>query len=129
MKVKYIGCDDAQANFGSGYDPRNLLVQGQVYELATQEVHSWHTLFYLKGIDGAFNSVCFEEIPITDNLNVSGVLTAEIIEEAALRSAANMCPAQDIWMPGYGWIMRHGELTQVGADWFEEVYKPSLEKK
>jgi hypothetical protein len=56
------------------------------------------------------------------HLDVTGHLNQEIIEEAALRSAQNMGPAQDIWVPGYGWIMRHGEITQVGADWLEEVY-------
>jgi len=52
MKVKYIGCSDAQANWGSG----------QIYELTFADEHSWHTLYYLEGIDGGFNSVCFEKV-------------------------------------------------------------------
>jgi hypothetical protein len=55
-------------------------------------------------------------------LDVTGNLTQEIIEEAALRSAQNMGPAQDMWIPGVGWIMRHGEITQAGYDWLEQEY-------
>lgn len=62
MKVKYLGCTDDQAKWGSGQDPRKSLVEGQVYELEFEDEHSWHTLYYLEGIDGGFNSVCFEEV-------------------------------------------------------------------
>lgn len=63
MKVKFYGCSDAQANWGSGSDPRKYLTQGQEYEVEKEEVHSWHTLLFLKGIEGSkgFNSACFQE--------------------------------------------------------------------
>lgn len=63
VKVRYNGCTEAQANWGHGVDPRPLLTEGLVYTLIREpEVHSWHTLYWLKGYVGPFNSVCFEEV-------------------------------------------------------------------
>ena len=62
MKVKYLGCTDAQANWGHGDDPRRFLDAGGSYDVDRKEVHSWHTLYYLKGFHLPFNSVCFEEV-------------------------------------------------------------------
>ena len=40
-----------------------LLEVGKVYYLEYVEVHSWHTLVYLKGFGlTSFNSVLFEEV-------------------------------------------------------------------
>lgn len=62
MKVKFIGCSEDQIRWGSNDDPNNILKIGEIYELDKKEVHSWHTKYYLKGVKGKFNSVCFEEI-------------------------------------------------------------------
>ncbi len=61
-KVKFNGCSDTQANWGRGADPRLHLKKEQEYELDRTEVHSWHTLYYLKGITEGFNSVCFSDV-------------------------------------------------------------------
>jgi len=64
MKVKFIKCSDEQAQFGGGVDPRKYLVLNKVYEVVNKEVHSWYTMYYLKGFPSFyfFNSVCFEEV-------------------------------------------------------------------
>jgi len=64
MKVKFTECSDAQVRFGSGSDPREHLVVGEIYEVTKKEVHSWHTLYYImvEGVDLPFNSVCFCEV-------------------------------------------------------------------
>jgi hypothetical protein len=64
MKVKFngcSGCSDAQVKWGVGQDPRPLLTIGKEYEVEKEEVHSWHTLYYLVGIDAprGFNSAYF----------------------------------------------------------------------
>ena len=59
-KVKYIGCSKEQINWGGNDDPRTMLKVGEIYEVAKEEVHSWHTKIFLVGIEGKFNSVCFE---------------------------------------------------------------------
>lgn len=61
-KVKYIGADDDQIKWGNNDDPRKILIVGEIYIVSHTEIHSWHTKLYLKGIQGKFNSVCFEEI-------------------------------------------------------------------
>lgn len=60
MIAKYIGCDDSQVAWGNNNDPRGLLEVGVEYEVEKKEIHSWHTKIKLAGIDGMFNSVCFE---------------------------------------------------------------------
>ena len=59
-KVKFIGCSDEQVRWGGNDDPREVLAVGDVYEVERTDVHSWHTKVKLKGIDGNFNSVCFD---------------------------------------------------------------------
>jgi hypothetical protein len=46
--------------------------------------------------------------------------TEEELEEAALRSAMNMGPAQDVWHPDYGWILRDSKITEAGKKFLEE---------
>jgi len=42
----------------------SILIVGNIYHLLKEEVHSWHTKFYLLEFpDSAFNSVCFEVLP------------------------------------------------------------------
>ena len=65
--VEFNGCSDAQANWGQGQDPRKHLLEGAKYEVVNEvvntEVHSWHTLYWLKGFEMPFNSGCFEDSP------------------------------------------------------------------
>ena len=61
MRLKYIGCTDEQVKFGNHDDPRGILIEGAVYGVEYTEVHTWHTRIKLRGIEGEFNSVCFEE--------------------------------------------------------------------
>lgn len=61
-KVKFVECDDDQARFGRGSDPRDFLEIGKEYTLVDKEIHSWHTLYYLQGFNEGFNSVCFEDV-------------------------------------------------------------------
>lgn len=72
-KVRYTGCSAAQATYGHGDDPREYLVEGEVYTLKRTKVSGWHTLYTLEGYgvgntklgNRRFNSVCFEDIPTT----------------------------------------------------------------
>lgn len=63
MKVKYIGADDHQVQWGNNDDPRLYLKIGEEYEVWNKEVHSWHTKLILSKFRKLkFNSVCFEEV-------------------------------------------------------------------
>ena len=66
-KAKYIGADDYQVRWGNHDDPRGVLVEGQEYEIEYIDVHDWHTKVKLVGINGNFNSVCFEMIDDDDD--------------------------------------------------------------
>lgn len=68
MKMcRYIGCCDAQVNYGSNDDPRGILVEGELYEVWDEDVRSSHTKIELKDFRGLkFNSVCFEEVTFLD---------------------------------------------------------------
>lgn len=62
-KVKYVGADDLQVNWGNNDDPRKYLTEGSIYEVLKEEVHSWHTKIVLRGFDEfKFNSSSFENI-------------------------------------------------------------------
>lgn len=63
-KVRYIGnCDDYQVRWGSNDDPRGLLIEGKLYDLACVEVHTWHTKLLLQDFPGKmFNSANFEDV-------------------------------------------------------------------
>jgi len=41
------------------------------------------------------------------------------LETAAIKSAANMGPAEHLWHPDYGWILRDGEFTEAGREFIE----------
>lgn len=60
-KVIYEGATDAQVSWGNNDDPRGVLIEGQEYEVAERDVHSYHTKIRLVGIEGRFNSVCFRD--------------------------------------------------------------------
>jgi len=61
-RLRYIGADDAQVAWGGNDDPRGVLTEGEIYEVQSMDVHSWHTKVRLVGFDGVFNSVCFEGV-------------------------------------------------------------------
>ena len=62
-QVKFMECTDAQVEFWAGTsDPRAHLKIGQIYVVAKEEVHKWHTTYTLEGFENLkFNSVCFEK--------------------------------------------------------------------
>ena len=63
IKVKYTGACQAQINWGSNDDPRDVLTVGVIYDVAEREVHSWHTKIILVGFeDKVFNDASFEYI-------------------------------------------------------------------
>jgi hypothetical protein len=60
--VKFIGCTREQVNWGNNTDPEELLVPGGVYYVQQMIVKSSHTKLILRGVEGKFNSVCFERL-------------------------------------------------------------------
>lgn len=52
-------------------------------------------------------------------------LTEQVIEAAAMESAANFGPAERIFHPDYGWILWDGEITEAG----KQFAKDHLENK
>jgi hypothetical protein len=60
--VKFVGCTREQINWGNNTDPENLLVPGGVYFVQQMIVKSSHTKLILRGVEGKFNSVCFERL-------------------------------------------------------------------
>lgn len=60
--VRFVGASDTQVNWGGCDDPRPLMEEGDEFILEDVEVHSWHTKVRLKGVEGSFNSVCFEYV-------------------------------------------------------------------
>lgn len=58
----YIGATDEQVQWGNNADPRGVLIEGHTYCLYQEEIHNWYTKLYFVGVDGGFNSVCFEEV-------------------------------------------------------------------
>jgi hypothetical protein len=60
--VKFSGCTKEQINWGNNTDPEELLVSGGVYYVQQVIVKSSHTKLVLRGVEGKFNSVCFERL-------------------------------------------------------------------
>lgn len=61
-KVKFTGCSKAQQQWGYNDDPMGKLMIDSEYIISGIEMHSWHTKITLEGIDGRFNSVCFDVV-------------------------------------------------------------------
>jgi len=60
--VKFVGCTKEQINWGNNTDPNNLLVHGVIYFVQQMIIKSSHTKLILRGVEGKFNSVCFERM-------------------------------------------------------------------
>jgi hypothetical protein len=82
MRVKYIGASQAQVNWGSCDDPRELLKIGKIYEVSGIRVHSYHTKVSLTDFDGWFPSGGFEDL--------DGTIAAAIDEWRRARARACM---------------------------------------
>ena len=67
--VAFIGCSTEQQRWGSN-DPTDELILGRFYVIGGIEKHSWHTKLSLQGIEGRFNSVCFEPLENHDMVNL-----------------------------------------------------------
>lgn len=61
-RVIYIGSNDSQVRWGSNDDPRNVLIEGDIYQIEKVEIHSSHTKIFLRGVQGKFNSVSFKKV-------------------------------------------------------------------
>jgi hypothetical protein len=60
--VRFSGCTKEQINWGNNTDPNDLLVYGGIYFVQQIIVKSSHTKLILRGVEGKFNSVCFERM-------------------------------------------------------------------
>ena len=60
--VKFVGCSSEQVSWGNNTDPQDLLVPGGIYYVQDMVVKSSHTKLILRGVEGKFNSVCFERL-------------------------------------------------------------------
>ena len=61
-RVIYTGTSDEQVRCGVGNDdPRNILIEGDIYQVEKVEEHSSHIKISLRGVIGKFNSVSFEK--------------------------------------------------------------------
>lgn len=61
-KVVYLGCTKEQIQWGGNSNPIGKLHIGIQYTISCVEEHSWHTKISLEGVEGQFNSVCFDEV-------------------------------------------------------------------
>lgn len=58
--VMFTGCSKHQLAYNGGADdPRSVLDSDTTYKLEDVEVHAYHTLFKLEGVEGWYPSVCF----------------------------------------------------------------------
>ena len=62
VAVTYLGCSDDQVTYGGHSDPRGLFIVGNQYIVSDINISSWYSDIYFDGIDGGFNSVCFEPV-------------------------------------------------------------------
>lgn len=61
-QVVYDGAIDAQVRWGNNDDPRGVLIEGETYNVKSEEVHSWHTKIELAEFPGKkYNSACFRD--------------------------------------------------------------------
>lgn len=58
--VKYNGCTKEQIRWGNNDDPSAQLMINGTYYVTKVDIRSSHTKISLRGIQGRFNSVCFD---------------------------------------------------------------------
>ncbi|MDE2232990.1 MAG: hypothetical protein KGJ90_02550 [Patescibacteria group bacterium] len=58
-KVIFLGGTIEMVRWGGNDDPREKLVEGEIYTVDHTEIHSWHTKVFLQEVEGAFNSAHF----------------------------------------------------------------------
>ena len=58
--VRFIGCSTEQIRWGNNDDPSRVCLLGNTYLVERVDVFSQHTKIELIGVNGRFNSVCFE---------------------------------------------------------------------
>jgi hypothetical protein len=58
----FKGSSEEQERWGSYTGNHKKLVVGKEYTIIKEEVHTWHTKVFLEGIEGSFNSACFEPV-------------------------------------------------------------------
>ena len=61
-----LRCKYKENMWGNGTGDLNNLEIGKEYVLKDFEIHSWHTLVELEGINGKFNSCLFEALCAND---------------------------------------------------------------
>lgn len=61
-RVIYVGSTIHQVNWGANDDPKNVLIEGDIYQIEKVEEHSSHTKLTLRNIPGKFNSVSFKKL-------------------------------------------------------------------
>ena len=76
-KVRYNG--GTQSYYGCS-DPTNLVV-GKEYEVVLSRDRGWQTDYTLKGVDGEFNSVWFDEVSSDDKVYMAIAHEAPVIGE------------------------------------------------
>ena len=68
-KVRYNG---GTQSYYDCSDPTNLVV-GKEYEVVLSRDRGWQTDYTLKGVDGEFNSVWFDEVSSDDSVYIVNV--------------------------------------------------------
>lgn len=106
MRVRYLGCTDDQVTYGGHDDPRRVLIVGEVYRVKSRTLRDWSTSVRLVGIQGQFNSVCFEDVAERETqepLDVAMQRLAEVLVavirdvlRVAGQEAANRAHNQDV---------------------------------
>lgn len=77
-KVIFTGATIDQVKWGGNDDPYKVMKEGDILEIQTVEVHTWHTKLYFVGIPGRFNSVSFEPKPKYINDDIKKVSEADL---------------------------------------------------
>lgn len=58
--AKRVAYNGGTESYGPSSNPA-VLKKGKIYEVIKEEQHRWYTRYYLKGIEGAFNSCWFSK--------------------------------------------------------------------
>ena len=61
-RVRFLGGNLAQVQWGGGSDPRGVITVGQVLTVQDVDVHTWHTKLTFEEVSGRYNSVMFTRV-------------------------------------------------------------------